>query len=144
MGILRRIKKLVISCDSDGTSVEQMGSNHEIHDLSDSDGALESVYVEEIRNQVCGCFLPPGGRCSECAAISCVKCHKHCGGTEDPHPMGCGKPLCREHALMLTLPSGLTVPFCHQCHGKVIRKQRWQFAGRLLFKSFVEDEGGHE
>ena len=48
MGILRRIKKLVISCDSDGTSVEQMGSNHEIHDLSDSDGALENVDWSEV------------------------------------------------------------------------------------------------
>ena len=144
MGILRKIKKMVISYDPDSNSVEQMGSNNEIHNLSDSDDSAESVHVEEIRNRACGCFLPPGGRCGECGAISCVKCHKHCGGTENRHPMGCGKPLCREHAHQLTLPSGPTVPFCRDCHGRAIRKQRWRFASRLLLDSFIEDEGNDE
>jgi hypothetical protein len=144
VGILRKIKKMVVSSDPDSSNVESMGSNDEIHNFSDTDGSLESIYVEEIRNQACGCFLPPGGRCSECGAISCVKCHRHCGGTEDRHPMGCGKPLCREHAHILTLPSGQTVPFCSECHGKAIRKHRWQRAGRFLLESFVEEESNNE
>lgn len=144
MGVLRKIRKLFVSPNPDNNTVDSLESDDEIHCLSDVDDAAESTYVKQVFNRACGCFLPPGGRCSECGAISCVKCHKHCGGTENPHPMGCGRPLCREHTHMLTLQSGQTVPFCRQCHGKAVRRQRWQIAGRLLRDSLVEEEGRND
>lgn len=144
MSMLRKIQKWLVSPNPRDNTVDRIEGDHEIHSLSDVDDATESTYVKQVFNLACGCFLPQGGRCSECGAISCVKCHKHCGGTENPHPMGCGKPLCREHAHMLTLPSGQTVPFCKRCHGKAVRKQRWQLAGRLLRDSLVEGEGRHD
>lgn len=144
MGVLRKIRKLLVSPNPDNNQVDRLQCNDEIHLLSDTDDHPESVYVEEMHNRACGCFLPPGGRCSECGAISCVKCHKHCGSTENPHPLGCGRPLCREHTHMLTLPSGQTVPFCRRCHGKAVRKLRWQSAGRWLLDSLVEKEGHND
>ena len=141
MGMLRRIKKLLISPNPDNNTVDTLHCDGEVHSSSDTDDTMDSTYFEAIRSHACGCFSPPGGRCGECGAISCVKCHKHCGGTENPHPLGCGKPLCRAHTHMLTLPSGQTVPFCRNCYGKVIRKHRWRFAGRWLLDSLVEKEG---
>lgn len=140
MGILRKIKKMVISWNPSSNSVDNLGSTSEIHNLSDADGSLESIYLEERRNQDCGCFAPAGGRCRECGAISCIKCHQHCGGSANVCPCGCGKPLCREHSYYLTLPDNKTIPFCKSCYGKIVRKGRWQSAGRLLLGAFIEEK----
>ena len=140
MGILRKIKRIIISHNPQNSTVDNLGSTEEIHNLSDVDGSLESVYIEEKRHQDCGCFAPAGGRCCVCGAISCIRCHKHCGGTDNPDPLGCGRPLCREHSYYLTFPDGRTVPFCKQCYGKIARTQRWQAAGRLLLEPFIENE----
>lgn len=140
MGILRKIKKMVISRNPQDYSVDNLQSNDEIHNLSDVDGSLESIYVEEQNNQACGCFGTPGGRCSECGAISCVRCHRHCGGTDIPNPLGCGKPLCREHSHYLVPQNGQSIPFCRHCYGKITRRERWELVGRLLFEPFVEKE----
>ncbi|MHC4539635.1 MAG: hypothetical protein ACYS74_07620 [Planctomycetota bacterium] len=144
MGILRKIKKMVVSRNPQDSTVDSLNSNDEIHNLSDVDGSLESVYVEEQNSQACGCFGPPGGRCSECGAISCIRCHQHCGGSDTPNPLGCGRPLCREHSYYLVLQDGPTVPFCRQCYGKITRKGRWQLAGRLLLEPFVEKGSDYE
>ena len=66
MGILRKIKKMVISHNRQNNTVDNLGSTDEIHNLSDVDGSLESVYIEDKRQQDCGCFGPEGGRCFEC------------------------------------------------------------------------------
>jgi len=121
-------------------TVDNLGGTGEIHNLSDVDGSLESVYFEETFNHPCGCFAPLGGRCSECGVISCIRCHQHCGGTDNPIPLGCGKPLCREHSYYMMLNDNKTLPFCKRCHGKIIRKRHWQKVGRLLLEPFVEQE----
>ena len=144
MGILRRIKKFVISPDPDSQNVDPIQSNTEIHAESDTDDSMDSTYIETIHNQACGCFQKPGGRCSVCGANSCVHCHSHCGGSTNPHPLGCGRPLCREHAETLTLPSGTTVPFCGTCYSNAIRKHRWSVVGRMLLDSIVESEAADE
>lgn len=140
MGILRKIKKIAISWNPNKNSVDNLGSTDEVHSLSDTDDGLESIYLEERQNRHCGCFAPEGGRCSECGAISCNKCHQHCGGSVNSSPCGCGKPICREHSYYLTLPDGRTIPFCKNCHGKITRKGRWQFAGRLVLGAFIEEK----
>jgi len=140
MGILRKIKRMVISHNPQNSTVDNLGSTDEIHNLSDVDGSLESVYIEEKRHQDCGCFAPAGGRCFACGVISCIRCHKHCGGTDNPDPSGCGRPLCREHSCYLTFADGRTIPFCKQCYGKIIRSQRWQAVARLLLEPFIENE----
>ena len=137
MGIIRRIKKIIISRNPDNT-VNNIGGSEEVHNVSDTDGALESVYCEETANHHCGCFAAPGGRCSECGAISCVKCHRHCGGTDSQIPLGCGKPLCREHSHYLTVTNGQSIPFCKRCYGKIRRKKNRQTVTKLLLEPFVE------
>ena len=137
MGIIRRIKKIIISRNPDNT-VNNLGGTEETHSLSDSDGSLDCVYCEETVNHHCGCFAAPGGRCSECGMISCVKCHQHCGGTDNPIPLGCGKPLCREHSHYLMLAEGQSLPFCKQCYSRIGRRERRQTAFRLLLGPFVD------
>jgi|GEM_PF-6088655 len=138
MAILRRIKKILVGRNPADNSVDNLGGTDEIHNISDQDGCLESIYTEETQNQHCGCFGSPGGRCSECGVISCVKCHRHCGGTEVSTSLGCGKPLCREHSRYLQLGDGNNLPFCKQCYGKLRRKQSWRKVGRFLADPFVD------
>ncbi|MCK5000311.1 MAG: hypothetical protein KAS23_12280 [Anaerohalosphaera sp.] len=140
MGIIRRIKKIITGRNPINGTVDNMGSTDEVHNLSDFDGSLESMYCEEKINHHCGCFGSPGGRCSECGVISCVRCHQHCGGTDNPSPIGCGKPICREHSHYLMLADGQSLPFCKGCFSKITRKERRQIAARLLLSPFVEQE----
>ena len=140
MGILRRIKKIIISPNPISGTVDNMGSTDEVHNESDLDGSIESLYSNEIVNHHCGCFSPVGGRCSECGVVSCIRCHQHCGGTDNPSPLGCGKPLCREHSSFITLGEGQTLAFCKSCYGKITRKERRQIATRLLLSPFIERE----
>ncbi len=144
MGIIRKIKKIVISRNPNNNTADNLGETGEVHNLSDQDGSLESVYYEETINQRCGCFAPPGGRCSECGVISCVRCHQHCGGTENPSPIGCGKPLCREHSHYITVADGRSMPFCKRCYSRIARKQRRQRITGLLLAPFIEQEADNE
>lgn len=144
MGVIRRIKKILIGRNPDNNTADNLGGTGEVHNLSDQDGALESVYFEESFNQHCGCFAPPGGRCGECGVISCIRCHQHCGGTENPNPIGCGKPLCREHSYYLTVADGKTIPFCKRCYGRTTRRQRRQRIAGLLLAPIVELEAKNE
>ena len=98
MGVIRRIHKILIGLNSVDNTVSSLGGSGEVHRLSDQDDSLESVYFEETHSHHCGCFAEPGGRCSECGVISCVRCHRHCGGSDNQTRFGCGKPLCREHS----------------------------------------------
>jgi hypothetical protein len=140
MGILRRIKRLVVSPNPHDNTMDTMGTTDEIHNLSDADGSLESVFLEQQLNCHCGCFAPPGGRCSECGKISCVRCHRHCGGTDGQAPIGCGRPLCRAHCQYLALPDGQALPLCSRCYGRFVRGRRWKSAAMLLLSPFIEPE----
>ena len=143
MGVIRRIKKIIVSRNPDNT-VSSLGGTDEIHIDSDTDESLESIYYEEKLNHHCGCFAAPGGRCSECGVISCVNCHRHCGGTDSRAALGCGKPLCREHTRYITLLDGQSLPLCKGCLSKITRKKQWNRVGKLLLAPFVELEVGNE
>jgi len=143
MRVLRKIKKIVIGRNPSNNTTDNLGETGEVHNLSDQDGSVESVYYEEITNQPCGCFAPAGGRCSECGVISCVRCHQHCGGTENPSPLGCGKPLCREHSHYITPSDGRTLPFCKRCYGKITGKHRRQKITGLFLSAFIEQEANN-
>ncbi len=140
MGILRKIRKVIIGYNHDHTIRDNLGQTGEIHNESDFDGSVESIYIEERINQKCGCFADIGGRCADCGAVSCVRCHQHCGGSENPASVGCGKPICREHTRYKTIGDGLTLPFCRQCAGKLSRKKCRQITTRLLLSPFIERE----
>ncbi len=141
MSILRKIGKFIISIDPETGMFDELEGNVECHRLSDEDGSLESFQiVQRVRNH-CGCFTPAGGRCAECGRISCIGCHAHCGGTRNPVPQGCQKPLCRECSHYLIFMNGQTIPFCKSCYGKIVRKERWQIAGRILLLPFIDNKG---
>ncbi|MFC1675801.1 hypothetical protein ACFL3G_01910 [Planctomycetota bacterium] len=142
MSFLRKIFRRRFSKNPQSDEIDILGVNDEYHKLSEEDGGVESYELEEIPSLHCGCITSSvGGRCRECGAISCIKCHKHCGGTENPHPSGCGSPLCRAHAHYLQLPDGRTIPFCRSCHGNIVRKSLWIATGKTLFLPFVEEDG---
>ena len=146
MSILRRIYRRIISKNPETGKTDRLNTADEYHKLCDEDGALDSTHLEEKTSHSCGCFGIEGGRCSEsgCGVISCVRCHHHCGGTDNPLPQSCGKPLCRSHSHYLQIPDGRTIPFCRQCYGKIVRTQRWISIGRFLLAPFIEDTGGHD
>ena len=144
MGIIRRIKKIVIGRNPGNNTTDNLGETGEVHNFDDQEDFLESVYYEETLNQHCGCFAPPGGRCSECGVISCIRCHQHCGGTENPSPIGCGKPLCREHSHYITTANGKTIPFCKRCYSRITGKQRRQKIAGLLLEPFIEQEANND
>ena len=137
MGIIRRIRRIVIGLNPKDNSVDNLGGTGEVHNLSDQDGSLESVYFEETFNHHCGCFAQPGGRCSECGVISCIRCHRHCGGTDNQAYLGCGKPLCREHSHYMML-DGVNIPFCRYCYNELARKKCRARVARFLLSPFVE------
>jgi len=144
MSFSRRIKRIIIGRNPSDNSADNLGSTEEVHNFPDNEDSLESIYCEERQNQHCGCFAPPGGRCSECDVISCIRCHQHCGGTEISTSLGCGKPLCREHSHYLQLGDGMNLPFCKRCYSKLRRNNNWRKFGRFLAEPFVDLEGKNE
>ncbi len=143
MSILRKIKRIIIGYNHDRTRVDKLGQTNEFHNESNTDGSVESFYIEEKINQKCGCFADIGGRCAECGGISCINCHRHCGGTDNPIPVGCGKPICREHTHYKII-EGIKTPLCSRCAGKVTRKKYRQITTKLLLNPFIEFEKDSE
>jgi hypothetical protein len=137
---LRKIYRRKISRNPKNNGIDNLELSDEHHKLSDESGAPESLYVEEKPSLHCGCFADAGGRCGECGAITCIKCHQHCGGTNDPVPLGCQAPLCREHSHYVQLMDGRTIPFCKHCYGKIVRKKLWKATGRALLLPFIDIE----
>ena len=134
-----RTRRIVIGRNPVDNSVENLSINDEIHGRGDQD-SLDNIYCEEKSNLQCGCFGAPGGRCSECGAISCTRCHRHCGGTDQTSPLGCNKPICRQHSYFLIVDNGVNLPFCKQCYSKIIRDRRFKKIGRLLLSPFIDME----
>ena len=143
MRTIRRITRITIGSNSVDETVQNLGGTEETHNISDLDEALESTYYEEKTSLHCGCFGVPGGRCSECGVISCEKCHRHCGGSEQSSSLGCGKPLCREHSHYLEI-NGVSLPFCKRCYSKITRSKKWRKIGKTIMNPFVEIGGSHE
>lgn len=144
MGDIRKIYQRIISCNPENNKVDQLAAKGEHHKLTD-DGCVESFYTDEKSHCACGCFALPGGRCAEvgCGRISCIRCHQHCGGSDNQTTAGCGKPICREHSNYLQLPEGRTIPFCRQCYSRLVRKQRWLLVGRTFVQFFIDDKEQH-
>ena len=142
MGILRKIKKIIISKDPRSGSIDELGASEVYHRLSDEDDSFETLQIEQQVSHHCGCIAPAGGKCAEpgCGVISCIRCHRHCGGTENPAPEGCGSPLCRLHSHYLQMPNGRTIPFCKHCYGKIARKAKWLTTAQALLQPFIEIE----
>ena len=142
MDFKRIIKKVVISRNPNNSAVDNLGGTGEMH--SDNGNDLESTYYEETYNLSCGCFGQPGGRCWQCGAISCVNCHQHCGGLNNPTSLGCGKPICREHSHYIPLGQDANLPFCSQCRDRIKRKLRRQKITGLFLGPFIEQEDSNE
>ena len=140
MGILRKIKKIIISKDPRSGSINELGASEEYHRLSDEDGSIETLLIEQQVSHHCGCIGIAGGRCTECGKISCIKCHTHCGGSTNPVPLGCQKALCRECSHYFSLSDGRTIPFCKHCYGKIVRKAKWLATAQALLQPFIEIE----
>ncbi len=144
MNDFRRIKKRIISPNPETGKNDLLGEQTENHKLQDE--CLETTDTQKEINNHCGCFGERGGRCAEqgCGKVSCIKCHRHCGGTIEQHPEGCGKPLCRNHAISSKLPNGQKTVLCRKCSNTLARKLRWQAVGRFFLRPFFEVEDQYD
>jgi len=141
---LRRLFQRTISRNPQTQSVDNLRTDDEYHQLRDEDGCLESHKVSEETANECGCFGAPGGRCAEpgCGRISCVKCHTHCGGSQDPVPEACSMPLCRRHRYYHTMPDGRIIPFCRDCRDRLVRKEFWRLVASIFVAPPTEGKEG--
>lgn len=140
MSDYRREQKKVISPNPE-TGEYDFFDEHDIrHNLQDE--CLGSADIQTKHSLYCGCYGEIGGRCSEpgCGKVSCIRCHQHCGGTVNQRPEGCGKSLCRNHAVSFRLPEGQTIVFCNKCRNTLSRKLRWQSVGRFFLNPFFKME----
>ena len=144
MGVIRRIRKIMVGLNPNDHIVNNLGGTGEVHNLSDQDDSLESVYFEEAYSHHCGCFGEPGGRCSECGAVSCICCHRHCGGSDNQTHFGCGKPLCREHSHYVMLEGGVSIPFCQQCFSELGRKRQRMKVAKFLLRPLTARMAGDD
>jgi hypothetical protein len=139
---LRKIFTRRISQNPFNGKIDDLGGQDELN-LDDEDDSTTTFNVERLPSNHCGCIAPPGGRCAEegCGVLSCVNCHRHCGGTINQVKEGCGRPLCRSHTHYLDWPDGRTLPFCKSCHGKITRSRGWRLVGSILLNPFIEGKG---
>ena len=135
----RKIRKIKIRRDPTTNKTEVLKSENELHQLQEETNTLESTYIDEEMGNSCGCDEPRGGKCL-CGKTSCVRCHTHCGGTDNPSPLGCGRPLCRDCAEHETMPDGTSLPLCSRCYGKFSRKKMQRTITKLLAEQAVEFE----
>ena len=141
MSVIRKITKIIIGRDSTSNTAQNLGGTDETY-IETSSG-VETVSIEETVSLHCGCFGQPGGRCQVCGVVSCVKCHQHCGGQDNPTSLGCGKPICRQHSDYMIL-GNMNLPFCSQCKAKIKRKLARQKITGLLVSPFIEQEVKNE
>ena len=140
MNDFRRERKKIISRNPET-------GEYDIFDAEDNRFNLQDECIgndndHERFSKYCGCFEEPGGRCAEqgCGKVSCIKCHRHCGGSVNQRPEGCGKPLCREHSVSFELPNGQMTILCKRCRNSLVRKLRWQSVGRFFLHPFFRME----
>ena len=127
-----RQKRLIEVTDGPVAGQERiLEASDEVHVLSD-EGSVDTLNKRERHPCDCGCFSPVGGRCYECGAITCVRCHGHCSS--------CGKPICLEHSVAVDVPGDQRVRFCGSCYTGLARKQRLARITRFLLSPFVRFE----
>ncbi len=117
-----------------GRQEEPVAHEDTAHAVS-PDGALESSSVERQFALGCGCLgKPPAGFCSVCDRILpvCSDCFHHCAND------GCGRPLCRRHAISVEGSGGTHLHMCQRCFEATARKRLLGRVGRTLLSPFVQ------
>ena len=101
-------------------------------DILSTHGSVDSAGLHRKYIRDCGCDGPVGGRCYECAAISCQACHGRC--------QSCQKPICLEHSNFLEINGQGRIRLCSRCSETLIRKQKIAKVGRFFFSMFIQFE----
>ena len=127
---IRRKQNCSVTTDPITGQDRLLGWDQEEHILSD-EGSIDSAKMTRVCFLDCGCEALPAGRCFQCGAISCEKCHGRCGV--------CQKPLCLQHSHFIEGESG-PVRLCGDCADKHARKQLRSKIGRFLTSPFVKRE----
>jgi len=142
MAYLRRIFRRVFSRNPETQSIDNLEANDEYHKLCEEDDCFNSYDLTEKTTNDCYCYGEPMGRCAEpgCGRTSCIKCHVHCGGSQNQVPEGCGMAICARHRYYHTMPDGRNIPFCRDCHDRVVRRERL----RLITGMFVDPHADHK
>ncbi len=131
-----RIKEQYEVTDDPATGHERiLGSTYEEDILSDR-GSINTLGKVTHYALHCGCYDEIGGRCYECGAISCVKCHGRCAV--------CSCPICQAHSIFVPSEGGRQLKLCRQCYDKTVRRRRIVGVTRFLLSPFIRFERRHE
>ena len=101
-------------------------------DVIADDGSVDTHQKRQVYFCDCGCVGAAGGRCAECGALSCGRCHGHCAH--------CAKPICLEHSKFEDNSRSPGVRMCRRCHDGETRKRRVVAAIKTLLSPIVEFE----
>ena len=106
------------------------------HDVLSDEGSIDTLGKLKRYAWDCGCYAEVGGRCYECGAISCVKCHGRCAA--------CSCPICQAHSVFVPSEGGGQLRLCRQCYDTTRRRRRLVAFARIIFSPFLrfEDEDG--
>lgn len=127
---LRRKKTCQVTHDPI-TGKERVLEMNEEEDFLSDHGSVDSVGLHHKHFRDCGCDAPTGGRCYECAAISCQNCHGRC--------QRCQKPLCLSCSKFLETEANNCLRLCGRCYDIVSRKRSWSKVGRVIRSIFIEE-----
>lgn len=128
MRTLRQKQQIDVTDDPVTGQERVLDESVEIDVLGDQ-GSVDTVSRHKRIFRDCGCDGPPGGQCSECGAISCPRCHGHCGR--------CGKPICLEHSVVVGAPDEQGPRLCRRCDVAIRRRRRLASFGRSALSPFV-------
>ncbi len=113
------------------TGKERILEMNQEEDFFSSQGSIESTGYTHKYFRDCGCDAPAGGRCYQCAAISCPQCHGRC--------QSCQKPLCLSCSHSLEIDANNSLRLCGRCHDILSRKRSWSRIVRVIRSIFVEE-----
>ena len=126
---IRRKRQVEVTTDPVSGQQRILDESHENDYLVN--GSIDSIGKRTRYFRDCGCDGPVGGRCQECGALSCQKCHGHC--------FRCSSPICLEHSISMSEGSK-TLRLCRQCHEEMLRSNRLRKVARTLLQPFVRFE----
>lgn len=94
-------------------------------------GGIESYVASQKTVWHCGCVAPPGGICSGCNNVICIRCFAHCAGLDCSRPIG---PCCSAVAQDEHNPE---TPLCDECYDRAKRRQVARAIAKLILSPFI-------
>ena len=127
-------RKGVVFVHRDSKGNEHVSWVHGEETTLSPDGSPDTIELHSDETYPCLHPLhhPFGGRCADCGALSCERCHTHCEN------QNCNKPICPACAKHLPVKDQVGGTLCRACAESVSRQRRIGGALSFLIAPFVE------